>query len=249
MENTNQTNTEAVATATTETLVSENKTPVSTPTTTARPPFKRTMGAAGGGARKGPFKKRVAGAAGGNDASKGGRFAGNRSREKVKPEFEQKILDIRRVTRVVSGGRRFSFSVAVVAGDKNGRVGLGSGKASDTSLAIEKAFKDAKKNMITLKLTKNKSITHDVTEKFASSRIFLMPNRGRGLIAGSSARVILALAGVTDVTAKFLSGSKNKLNNGKVAMKALSNIAYKHGEARIVAKVEMVEEEKKESAE
>jgi ribosomal protein S5 len=88
-----------------------------------------------------------------------------------------------------------------------------------------------------------------VTEKFASSRIFLMPNRGRGLIAGSSARVILALAGVTDVTAKFLSGSKNKLNNGKVAMKALSNMAYKHGEARIVAKVEMVEEEKKESAE
>lgn len=211
---------------------SQNKEAVATATGGAqRPPFKKRL----------PFKKRE-----GADAPKGkdGKpMRGGRRSAPVreKPEFEQKILDIRRVTRVVSGGRRFSFSVAVVAGDRNGRVGLGSGKATDTSLAIEKALKDAKKNMLTLKLTKNKTIPHDVSAKFKSSQVFMMPNKGRGLIAGSSARVILHLAGVSDVTAKFLSGSKNKLNNGKAAIEALSQIAYKHGEKRATPKVEMVE--------
>ncbi len=199
-----------------------------------RAPF-APRGAAGARA---PFKKRAPGSAGGRQG--GGR--GPRP-ERVKPEFDQKILDIRRVTRVVSGGRRFSFSVAIAIGDKNGRVGLGTGKSSDTSLAIEKALKDAKKKMLTLKLTKEHSIAHDLSAKFASSKVFIMPNRGRGLIAGSSARVLLNLAGVKDVTAKFFSGSKNKLNNGKVTMKALESIAYKHGEERIAAKVVMVEAE------
>jgi small subunit ribosomal protein S5 len=199
-------------------------------TETAKAPFART--AAG---TRPPFKKRTPGGAA------GGRGARAPRPERVKPEFDQKILDIRRVTRVVSGGRRFSFSVALAIGDKNGRVGLGTGKSSDTSLAIEKALKDAKKHMITLKLTKDGSIAHDLSAKFASSKVFIMPNRGRGLIAGSSARVLLNLAGVKDVTAKFFSGSKNKLNNGKVTMKALETIAYKHGEERLVAKVQMVE--------
>jgi small subunit ribosomal protein S5 len=195
----------------------------------ARAPFAR-----GGAGARTPFKKRVGGA--------GGRPGGRGPRpERVKPEFDQKILDIRRVTRVVSGGRRFSFSVAIALGDRNGRVGLGSGKSSDTSLAIEKAIKDAKKKMITLKLDKNHSISSDLSAKFASSKVFIMPNRGRGLIAGSSARVLLNLAGVKDVTAKFFSGSKNKLNNGKVTMKALEQIAYKHGEERIASKVQMVD--------
>lgn len=195
----------------------------------ARAPFAR----AGAGART-PFKKRTPGGA--------GRAGGRGPRpERVKPEFDQKILDIRRVTRVVSGGRRFSFSVAIALGDRNGRVGLGSGKSSDTSLAIEKAIKDAKKKMITLKLDKNHSISSDLSAKFASSKVFIMPNRGRGLIAGSSARVLLNLAGVKDVTAKFFSGSKNKLNNGKVTMKALEQIAYKFGEERIASKVQLVD--------
>jgi small subunit ribosomal protein S5 len=196
----------------------------------ARAPFAR--GAVGA---RTPFKKRTPGGAGGRAGGRGPRP------ERVKPEFDQKILDIRRVTRVVSGGRRFSFSVAIALGDRNGRVGLGSGKSSDTSLAIEKAIKDAKKKMITLKLDKNHSISSDLNAKFASSKVFIMPNRGRGLIAGSSARVLLTLAGVKDVTAKFFSGSKNKLNNGKVTMKALEQIAYKHGEERIATKVQMVE--------
>ncbi len=150
-----------------------------------------------------------------------------------KPEFDSKTISIRRVTRVVSGGRRFTLSVAIVAGDRNGRIGLGTGKALDTQVAIEKALKAAKRNMITIKLSKEKSLSHDIEAKFKSSEVMIMPNRGRGLIAGSSARTILALAGLSNVTAKFYSGTKNKLNNARATMKALEQVAYAHGEAPV----------------
>ncbi|MFA4975421.1 MAG: 30S ribosomal protein S5 [Candidatus Paceibacterota bacterium] len=145
-----------------------------------------------------------------------------------KPEFDQKILNIRRVTRVVAGGRRFSFSVALVAGDKKGSIGLGLGKAGDTSLAINKALRNAKKNMVRLKLTKTMSIPHEVSAKFSSSYIKLMPNKGRGLVAGTVLRDIAKLAGIKDITGKILSGSKNKLNNSKAVMQALSQISSKY---------------------
>ncbi|OGI64237.1 hypothetical protein A2914_00855 [Candidatus Nomurabacteria bacterium RIFCSPLOWO2_01_FULL_41_21] len=145
-----------------------------------------------------------------------------------KPEFEQKIVSIRRVTRVVAGGRRFSFSVALVAGDKKGGVGLGLGKAGDTSLAINKAFRAAKKNMVKLNLTKTLSIPHNVSAKYASSRVLIMPNKGRGLVAGTVLRDILKLAGVKDITGKINSGSKNKLNNAKAVMEALKTISTKY---------------------
>lgn len=161
----------------------------------------------------------------------GGRGARAPRPPREKPEFDSKTISIRRVTRVVSGGRRFSLSVAIVAGDRNGRIGLGTGKSIDTQLAIEKALKAAKRNMITLKLSKNKSLPHDINAKYKSASVDLMPNKGRGLIAGSSARIILALAGVNDVTAKFHSGTKNKLNNARATMKALEAIAYAHDEA------------------
>lgn len=140
---------------------------------------------------------------------------------KEKPEFDSKTIDIRRVTRVTSGGRRFSLSVAIVIGDKNGRIGFGTGKALDTQLAIEKATKAARKNMFTIKLSKNKSIPHDLKAKYKSAKIWITPNNGKGIIAGSSARSILALAGINNVTAKFNSGTKNKINNARVTMKAL----------------------------
>ena len=152
-----------------------------------------------------------------------------------KPEFDSKTISIRRVTRVVSGGRRFTLSVALVAGDRNGRIGLGTGKALDTQVAIEKALKAAKKNMFTIKLSKTKSLSHDIEAKFKSSEVMIMPNKGRGLIAGSSARTILALAGLNNVTAKFYSGTKNKLNNARATMKALEQVAYAHGEAPVQA--------------
>lgn len=145
-----------------------------------------------------------------------------------KPEFDQKILNIRRVTRVVAGGRRFSFSVALVAGDRKGGIGLGLGKAGDTSLAINKALRSAKKNMVKLKLTKDMSIPHEVKAKFGSAKIVLMPNKGRGLVAGSVIRDIIKLAGIRDITGKILGGTKNKLNNSKAVMEALSVFSTKY---------------------
>ena len=158
------------------------------------------------------------------------RNSGRRSSSfgRPKPEFDQKILSIRRVTRVVAGGRRFSFSVAMVIGDKKGSVGLGLGKAGDTSLAINKAIRNAKKNMVRLKLTKTMSIPHEVSAKFSSSQVVLMPNKSRGLVAGTVVRDIAKLAGMKDVTGKILSGSKNKLNNAKAVMSALSQISSKY---------------------
>lgn len=141
-----------------------------------------------------------------------------------KSEFDQKILSIRRVTRVVAGGRRFSFSVAIVLGDKKGSVGVGIGKASDTALAIEKAVRDAKKNMLKIKLNSDMHIEHEVSAKYCASRVVIMTAPGRGLAAGSSARDILESAGIKDVTAKFLSRSKNKLNNARATIKALEQL-------------------------
>ncbi|MBI3305796.1 30S ribosomal protein S5 [Candidatus Nomurabacteria bacterium] len=163
---------------------------------------------------------------GGSERRGGGRRSSSFSR--VKPEFDQKILNIRRVTRVVAGGRRFSFSVALVAGDRKGAVGLGLGKAGDTALAINKAVRNAKKNMIRLSLSKDMSIPHELYAKFSSSEIMLMPNKGRGLVAGSVIRDIVKLAGIKDITGKIVSDSKNKLNNAKAVMGALSSIASKY---------------------
>ncbi len=141
--------------------------------------------------------------------------------ERTRPEFDQKIVSIRRVTRVMAGGRRFSFSVSMVIGDKKGKVGVGIGKAGDTQLAIEKAVRNAKKNMITVLMDKEGRIPHDVHTKYASSEVMIMPAPGRGLVAGSSVRTVLEHAGVKDVTAKIFSRSKNKLNNARAAVEAL----------------------------
>ncbi len=149
---------------------------------------------------------------------------GGRRQERPRQEFEQKIVSIRRVTRVMAGGRRFSFSVSIVIGDKKGRVGVGVGKAGDTQLAIEKAIRDAKKNMITVPMNKDGHIPHDVHVKYASSEVMIMPAPGRGLVAGSSVRTVLEHAGVKDVTAKIFSRSKNKLNNARAAVEALKQL-------------------------
>lgn len=146
-------------------------------------------------------------------------------RGKERSEFAQKIIGMRRVARVMAGGRRFNFSVAIVIGDKKGRVGMGVGKAADTALAIDKATRAAKKHMITLNLTKTSSIPHEVEAKYAASVVAIRPSKGRGLVAGSAVRTVLELGGVTDVTAKLHSRSKNPINNARVAIKALSQVA------------------------
>jgi small subunit ribosomal protein S5 len=180
------------------------------------------------------FTPRTDSPRGGADSrQKNPRKPGNRS-ERPRNEFEQKMLNIRRVARVATGGRRFSFSVAMVIGDKKGKVGVGLGKANDTSLAIDKAIRNAKKNMITVNTTKTSSIAHEVDCKYSSARIVIRPAPGRGVVAGSAVRNVLDLAGVKDVTAKILSGSKNKLNIARAAVEALSQL--KPFKAKVVTK-------------
>ncbi|HEY4510605.1 MAG TPA: 30S ribosomal protein S5 [Candidatus Paceibacterota bacterium] len=142
--------------------------------------------------------------------------------ERQKKEFEQKIIDIRRVARIVAGGRRFSFRVTVVAGNRRGEVGVGLGKAGETSTAIEKAYNNALKHKIKIATTKDMSIPHEVKSKFGSSRIIMKPSPRKGLVAGSSVKSVLDLAGIRDVNAKILSRSKNKLNIARAAVLALS---------------------------
>ena len=134
------------------------------------------------------------------------------------------MINIRRVARVIAGGRRFSFSVSIIIGNRKGKVGVGVGKAGDTTLAIDKAARNAKKHLITVNLTKDSSIAHDVSAKFSASRVTLMPAHGRGLVAGSSVRSVLELAGITNTMAKVQSGSKNGLNNARAAIEALKNL-------------------------
>jgi small subunit ribosomal protein S5 len=145
-------------------------------------------------------------------------------KERVKPEFDQKIVSIRRVTRVVTGGRRFSFAAAVVVGDRNGRVGLGTGKGNDTPVAIDKAVRQAKKHLVRVSLDSKKSIPHETDAKYSSSRVLIFRAPGKGILAGSSVRSVLELAGINDVGAKLLSRTKNQINNAGAAIKALSKI-------------------------
>ena len=148
--------------------------------------------------------------------------------KREKPEFEQKILSLRRVTRVMAGGRRFSFSVAMVIGDKKNRVGLGMGKANDVVSAIEKAGRNAKKNMLKIKLTDNGSVPYDLDAKFNASRIIIRPITGKGLAAGGAVRSVLEFAGVKEAGAKILSRSKNHINNAKATFIALTPISERY---------------------
>lgn len=190
--------------------------------TTAAPAAPRTAsfgGPRGGGAggRGGPGR-------GGPGRGGPGRGGPRRGGDKPRSEFEQRTLQVRRVARVGKGGRRFNFSVAIAAGDRKGRIGIGLGKASDTALAIDKALKDARRNMITVRTTGGMSIPHEVSSKFSSARVTMMPAPGRGIVAGSAVRDCLELAGIKDVNAKILSGSKNKLNIARAAVKALGSL-------------------------
>lgn len=145
-----------------------------------------------------------------------------------KSEFDQKLIDLSRVARVVAGGRRFSFRAAMVLGDRKGRVGFGLGKGADTSLAIEKATRNAKKNMISVPLNKDNSIPHWVYAKYSSGSVILKPAKsGKGLVAGGAARTVLSFAGVENASLKTLSHTKNKINIAKATIEALKNLKSK----------------------
>ncbi len=211
-----KTEAEVVTTENVETPVEEVKTEAPTKTEVVQAP---RVSKYEGSTTRGP-------ASGNRPVRKDGRGGARPARPpKEKAEFDTKAIDVRRVTRVVSGGRRFSLHVTMIAGDRNGRVGLGTGKAMDTQVAMEKALKSARKNMVKFNLDDKKTIKHEVSAKYDSSEVWISPNKGKGLIAGSSARVILNLAGLQNVTAKFHGGTKNKLNNARATMKALAEVA------------------------
>ena len=154
----------------------------------------------------------------------GERRQGGGSRRE-KPEYDQKVLDIRRTARVVAGGRRFSFRASVVIGNRNGKVGLGMGKGADVSSAVEKAVSKAKKDMIVVAVTKAKTIPYQVEGKASAARILLKPaQEGRGLVAGGPIRIIAELAGIRHITAKIVSRTPNKLNNAQATMQALKKL-------------------------
>lgn len=145
---------------------------------------------------------------------------------KQKTEYDNKLIDLRRVTRVTAGGKRFNFRATVVVGDRNGKIGLGVAKGADTAIALEKATRAAKKRMIKVPLTENFSIPHEVRGKWGSASVKIKPafKSGRGLAAGGAVRVVLAFAGVRNISAKILSSSKNKINNAKAAIQALKKL-------------------------
>lgn len=136
-------------------------------------------------------------------------------------EFEEVMVDIGRVTKVVKGGRRFRFTALVVVGNRNGLVGFGYGKAKEVPDAMRKAVDDAFKNIIEVKL-KGSTIPHDIEVKYNASRILLRPaSEGTGVIAGGGARPIIELAGIKDILTKSL-GSNNSANVVRATIKALS---------------------------
>lgn len=149
-----------------------------------------------------------------------------RTFHKKQEEFESKLLDLARVTRVTAGGRRLRFRAAMVIGDKKGRVGFGVAKGKDVAQAVEKATRVAKKNLITVP-TIEETIPHPVEAKFGAARIMLKPQRkGRGLVAGGTIRVICTLAGIKNISSKIIGRTSNKINNAKATIKALKELKH-----------------------
>lgn len=147
----------------------------------------------------------------------------DRRPQRQQDEFDQRMLDVARVTRVMQGGKRMSFRACVALGDKNGKIGIGLGKGADVTLAVNKAVNKAKKNMIHVNLV-NDTIPHEVRKIMGASRILFKPaKQGSGVKAGGVVRVILELAGVKNVTSKILGGG-NKINNARCTIAALKSL-------------------------
>lgn len=144
--------------------------------------------------------------------------------EQRKSDFKEAVLDLRRVTRVVAGGKRFRFRATVVIGNEKGQIGVGIAKGLDVSQAVTKAKNKATKNLFSVPL-KDNTIPYDVEAKFSAARVLIRPAKlGHGLKAGGSVRAVLSLAGVKDASAKCLGGTKNKLTNALATIEALKKI-------------------------
>lgn len=155
-----------------------------------------------------------------------------RDREREK-EFEERVVTINRVTKVVKGGRRFRFAALVVIGDKKGRVGFGTGKANEVPDAIKKALEDAKKNVFNVAIVNGTTIPHEIVGKFGAGEILLRPaSEGTGVIAGGAVRDVLELAGFSDILSKCL-GSRTPINMVSATINALKNLKTIEETARL----------------
>jgi small subunit ribosomal protein S5 len=171
---------------------------------------------------KGPAGKGVA-----VEKGKGGRrtfgFKKGGLKLEKRDEFDERVFDIARVTRVMAGGKRMRFRVCVAIGDHKGKIGTGVGKGADVTAAVKKAVNKARKEMIDVPLI-NDTIPHEIYNKYCAAKIMFKPAaRGKGVIAGGVVRVILELAGVKNITSKIL-GSGNKLSNALCTIEALNNL-------------------------
>lgn len=149
---------------------------------------------------------------------------GPRPKEQNPSGLKDKVLDLRRVTRVVAGGKRFRFRATVIMGDEKGRVAVGIAKGADVQAAVGKAKRNAEKNIFTIPL-KGRTIPHEVEAKFSAAQVKIKPAvEGHGLKAGGAVRVVLSMAGIKDATAKCLGRTPNKLTNALAALEALKKI-------------------------
>lgn len=151
-------------------------------------------------------------------------------------DIDKVLVSVRRVTKVVKGGRTMRFSALVVVGDRNGSVGIATGKASEVPMAVEKATERAKKNMKKINII-NGTIPHESVGKFSTSKIYLLPAKtGCGVIAGGAARSVIELAGIKDIVTK-IHGSTNKINcvkatlNGLLSIRTIDEVAAKRGKS------------------
>lgn len=148
----------------------------------------------------------------------------NTKRKEEKSEWLERIVQIRRVTKVVKGGKKLSFRAIVVIGNDKGSVGVGVGKAGDVIGAVKKAVTDGKKHLITIPLTKNRSIPHLIHGRSGAAKVVIRPSAsGTGVIAGSSIRTVLELGGVQNILTKRL-GSSSSLNNARATINALEQL-------------------------
>lgn len=147
----------------------------------------------------------------------------NRTKEK-ETEWQERVVQIRRVTKVVKGGKKLSFRAVVIVGNEKGQVGVGVGKAADVIGAVRKGVADGRKNVVEVPLTKSNSIPHPVNGEGGGAQVMMRPAApGTGVIAGGAVRTVLELAGVRNILAKQL-GSSNPLNNARATINALKSL-------------------------